>query len=193
MTNKAYDYGVTVVPAWGAPAWRVLRVRRLSPTENNGKHHVFVKVLAPDGSRDRNPALRLGWGWENRRIDENAPPVPLDKPDVGELGHGNVPINAHQKIVVWIEGDGLPSDRVLGLRTDFPDEAPGNTWGHYSYEVIFQRQTMVPVEPPVVEPVVVGEGPAEPGELTLAAQVAQLVLDVAELKAWRATIEGDGR
>jgi len=153
MTNLAAAYGVRVEPApETVPAWRATSVRRLSGAENQGKHNVFVKVLAPNGDRDRNQSLRSGWTWEGKRPDELAPPALLDKPDRGELGHGNVPINKNQVLSVWIQGDGIASDRVIGMHTGFPDEAPGNTWGHFSYEVIFQRtegQVIAPPPPPV--------------------------------------------
>lgn len=149
MTNQAAQYGVTVTPTTSAPAWKAISVRRLSGAENQGKRNCYVKVLQPNGDRDRNRALRIGWTWEGRRLNEDAPPAPLDKPDRGELGHGNVPINKNQVLSVWIQGAGLASDRVDGMRTNFPDEAPGNTWGHYSYEVVFQRTESQVVQPPV--------------------------------------------
>jgi len=151
MTNLAAAYGVTIQPApETVAAWRATSVRRLTGAQNQGKHNVFIKVLAPNGDRDRNGNLRIMWTWEGKRPDELAPPALLDKPDRGELGHGNVPINKNQVLSVWIQGDGIASDRVVGMRTNFPDEGPGNTWGHYSYEVIFQRSQGVVVEPPVV-------------------------------------------
>lgn len=166
MTNLAAAYGVRVEPApETAAAWRATSVRRLTGAQNQGKHNCFVKVLQPNGDRDRNPALRIWWEWEGQRPSEHAPPVPLDKPDHGELGHGNVPINKNQVLSVWIQGNGIASDRVVGMRTNFPDEAPGNTWGHFSYEVIFQRAQGVVVVPPViVEP----DKPTEPDTVTQA-------------------------
>jgi len=151
MTNLAAAYGVTIQPApETAPAWRATSVRRLSASENMGSRNVFVRVLQPNGDRDRNPNLRIGWTWEGKRPDESAPSVKLDKSDRNERGHGDVPINKFQKIAVWIEGNGVASDRVVGMHTGFPDEGPGNTWGHYSYEVVFQRAQGVVIVPPVV-------------------------------------------
>ena len=185
VINQAEQYGVYIA-TWvtSNPAWRAVGVRRLSGAENGSKRNVFVDVLNADGSRDRNPNLRLCWSWEGRRPDEQAPPVLLDKPDMGELGHGNVPINANQKITVWIEGDGLPSDRVAGMHTGFPDEGPGNTWGHFSYKVVFQRQ-----DGTVTPPVVVGPGPGE----ALTPWQQRIERELAELQAWRNSLEGDGR
>lgn len=152
MTNLAAVYGVTVQAATGSPVWRATSVRRLTGKENGSKRNVFVKVLQPNGDRDRNSALRIGWTWDGRRPGEQAPPAQLDKPDHGELGHGNVPIDKWQKVAVWIEGDDIDSDVVAGMHTNFPDDEPGNTWGHFSYEVIFQRTNAVTIDPPVVDP-----------------------------------------
>jgi hypothetical protein len=151
MTNLAAAYGVTIQPApETAAAWRATSVRRLSGSENVGSRNVFVKVFKANGDRDRNQNLRIGWTWEGKRPDEQAPPAKLDKGDRNERGHGDVPINKFQKITVWVEGDGIASDRVTDMHTGFVSDGPGNSWGHFSYEVIFQRSEGVVVVPPVV-------------------------------------------
>jgi hypothetical protein len=190
MANLAAAYGVTIQPApETAAAWRATSVRRLSGSENQGKHNVFVKVLQPNGDRDRNPALRIGWTWDGKRPGELAPPALLDKPDKGELGHGNVPINKGQVLSVWIQGTGLASDRVSGMRTNFPDEAPGNTWGHYSYEVIFQRSEGVVVVPPVVVDPPNPPDTVTKAEFMIVANALQKLTD--EFKALVARWDGD--
>ena len=145
--NEASQYGVTIQPTASAPAWRAVRVRRLSPEANAGRNNIFVKVLTATGERDRDPSLRIGWTWEGRRLDEQAPLVPLSKND-NETGHGDIPMTTmNQRISVWIVGGGIPSDVVAGMHTNHPDEWPGSTRGHFSYEVIFQRAQGVAVEP----------------------------------------------
>lgn len=117
---------------------------------------MFVKVLTATGERDRSPDLRIGWTWEGRRQDEQAPLVPLNKND-NETGHGDIPLTTmNQRISIWIVGGGIPSDVVAGMHTNHPDEWPGNTRGHFSFEVIFQRAQDEDVEP---------EPPVEDGEV----------------------------
>lgn len=147
--NEAIIYGVTIQPTTGTPAWRAVSVRRIEAA--GGRHNVYVDVLTPTGERDRDPNLRIGWTWEGRRDDEQAPPVPLNKPDNGELGHGDIPIYKGQKVAVWIEGSDARSDLVRGMHTDFPDDGMGNTWGHWAYKVIFEltEGATQPADPPV--------------------------------------------
>lgn len=185
MTNLAAAYGVTIQPATGSPAWRAISVRRLTGKENGSKRNVFVKVLQPNGDRDRNPSLRIGWTWDGRRPGELASPAQLDKPDHGELGHGNVPIDKWQKISVWIAGDGIASDVVAGMHTNFPDAEPGNTWGHFSYEVVFQRAQGVTVD---TDPPTQSDGVTK-AELMAVADSLQKQVD--ELKAIINSMQGE--
>mgnify|MGYP005845953297 CR=1 FL=1 len=145
--NEAVAYGVRLEPAnapGDSPFWQVVNVRHLSADENRGKHNIFVRVLDANGQRDRNPALRVAYTWEDRRSEEDAPPRPLDKGD-DDIGHADIDINKGQHISIWIEGDGAPSARVVNLHTDHEasektsDGQDGNTRFHHSFLVTFQR------------------------------------------------------
>lgn len=176
MPNLAAVYGVTIKALPASPVWRAISVRRLPGSENAGSQNVFVKVLKANGDRDRNPALRIGWTWEGRRANEFAPPVKLDKGDKGERGHGDIPINKFQKIEVWISDGVTVSDTVIGLHTNFVSDGPGNTWGHFSYEVIFQYTVGEIVTPP--------PPPIDSGELVwLRAELAAANAKVAAMRA----------
>ena len=143
--NEATAYAVNVTEAAvgaGQPYWQVTHVHHLTPQENQSRHNVFVDALDEKGQRYRDPMLRIGWSWEGRRPDENAPPKPLDKPDNEPAG--NVDLYWGQHLEVWIEGDGLPSDHVRNMHSQHPDELGpnGEVWnslGHHSYHVVFQR------------------------------------------------------
>jgi len=149
INDAAEKYGVTIEPAdvpAGETYWKVIGVHHLLPLENWSNHHVYLDVLDENGNRVRNPIAWVGWTWENRRPDEPANPVPIDKPDF-EAG-GNIAIGKHQVVSVWTAGlapnAADKSDRVTGIRTTHPDEPlPDgqlhNTWGHHSFYVVFQR------------------------------------------------------
>jgi hypothetical protein len=177
MSNQAEEYGVTIDPSPSTgETWRAILVRHLTGAENGGKHNVYVDVLDAAGNRDRNPALRIGWTWEGRGHSEGAPPKPLDKPD-GEQGDGNVDMYAGQIVSVWIQGDGLPSDRVAGMHIMHPDEEPGNTWGHHSYYCQFQRVRGGTVDPPIDPPI----DPDRPTDAAILAQLHKNTVAIAEL------------
>ncbi len=147
--NQATNYAVQIVPtivADNALYWKVTKVQHLTPDENGGKHNVFVDALDESGQRCQDSALRIGWTWEGRRTDEAADPKLLDKP-LNEPA-GNVDLYQNQLLQIWIEGDNCPSDRVENLHTNHPDENNsagelGNSVGHHSFHVIFQRTRKV--------------------------------------------------
>ena len=129
--NDATAYDVSVSQAAIAPGtlyWKVVRVHHLTPTENNGKHHIFLDAIDEDGARVFATRLRVSWagGQEDIVIDK-----PLSEPGA------NCPMWKWQVCSVGVLG--LPSDRVENLRTDHADEAPGNTFFHHSFAVTFQR------------------------------------------------------
>ena len=182
MSNQAESYGVAIEPANASgEVWRAILVRHLSPSENGGKHNVYVDVLDAAGNRDRNPELRIGWTWEGRGAGENAPPKPLDKPD-GEQGDGNVDMYRGQIVTVWIQGDWLPSDQVAGMHIMHADEAPGNTWGHHSFYCQFQRVRGGAIDPPI-DPPIEGDLAAQVAANTAAIDSINRRLDE-QAKAW---------
>jgi hypothetical protein len=147
--NDAEAYGINVEPVRVAPGqwyWRVVRVHHLAPEENNDNHHIYLDVLDPAlpdaanvlGGRVFGAHLKVTWeGGESL--------VTVEKP-LGEPG-GNFPMWKAQDcavVALGLEGHELPSDRVTGLQTHHPDEAPGNTWGHHSFSVIFVRTQNAP-------------------------------------------------
>lgn len=154
----AYDVGLApaVVPA-EQHCWRVLGVHHLTPAENRGNRHVFVDIVDETGARVQEPNLRLAWGWEGQRADEQANPRAFDKQ--GNEPNTNVDVYSGQRLWIEVSGDGLASDRVYNMHTNHPDEPGpnGETWnsiGHHSFYVLFQRTraTVAPVEPEPTEP-----------------------------------------
>lgn len=135
--NNAAKYGVTIkklseisVPLGAKKYWRVVGVHHLTGAENRGNHHVYCDILDEDGVRINNSKLVLTQG--------NAAPVfaVVDKP-ANEAGT-NFPMWSSTRATVAVK-DSLPSEAVSGLRSDHADEEIGNTWGHHSFYVVFQR------------------------------------------------------
>lgn len=142
--NDAQAYGVAIVSADPEPGewyWQAVRVHHLTPEENNGSHHIYLDVrdLAlgdgsqGDGERVFGARVRVTW-------DGGEQVLTVDKP-LGEPG-ANLPIWRWQVCTVQAlgaPGQELPSDRVTGLHTGHPDEAPGNTLFHHSFSITFMR------------------------------------------------------
>jgi hypothetical protein len=135
VVNDAASYGVQIQPANVAPGawyWQAVRVHHLTPQENGGNHHIYLDVL--DGTARVNGArLRVTW-------DGGEQIVTVDKP-ANEPGT-NFPMWKWQVCAVeclGLSGKELPSDRVTGLHTGHPDEAPGNTLFHHSFHITFVK------------------------------------------------------
>jgi len=129
--NDATSYGVRIIAAevaHGATYWKVIRVHHLTPEENQGRHHIFIDALDEEGLRLYGAKALIEW-------DGGSETLVIDKP-ASEPGT-NLPMWKWQICTASMLD--LPSDRVENLRTDHPDEAPGNTLFHHSFEIIFQR------------------------------------------------------
>ena len=142
--NDAQGYGVTIVPATvaaGAWYWQAVRVHHLMPEENSGKHHIFLDLLDP--ATAPNPGSLGGQVYGARaRItwDGGEQTVTIDKP-LNEPG-ANCPMWKWQVcdvVALGLPTEELPSDRVIGMHTGHPDEAPGNTLFHHSFSVTFLK------------------------------------------------------
>jgi hypothetical protein len=145
ISNNAAKYGVEVKPMT-APAnathyWRIVGVHHLTGSENRGNHHVYCDILDEEGRRINGSRLRL--------TQDGAAPVfaVVDKP-ANEAGT-NFPLwssNLANVTVQWPGDNPLPSEEVRGIRTTHPDEEIGNTWGHHSFYIVFQRTAIKPPE-----------------------------------------------
>ena len=162
--NNASGYGVTIQPAAPNAAglvWRVESVRHLPPGENGGRHNVYFDVYGEDGRPMRgDPTLYVGWKWKGQRLDEPAPPAPLEKRAPEPMA--NIALGNGQIVSAWVMGDGVPSDIVAGLHTNHPDEGGDVTRGHHSFAVVFRKTRVAAAPPPVVTPPVVPVTPPQP-------------------------------
>lgn len=160
--NSASDYGVEILPVDepAAPQYRVAGVRHLNPEENGGNHHAYIDVIDTDGLRLWNTMVGVhqhGVGQFFARLDK-----PAHEPGCNHVLNLNVANNT-----VFVSEAGYQSERVTGLKSDHPDEGPGNTRGHHSFYVVFVRldrplEITPPTEPepPAIVPPAAGSDEA---------------------------------
>lgn len=144
--NDAIRYGASIVPVPASrTAWRCIGIYHLRPDENRGRHNIFIDVLDEAGNRVQTPTIRWTW-W----IDGPQQTTHLDKPLTEPAC--DIPLESKATVTLFVDGDGLPSDRVGNLHTRHADEGEGNTWMHHSYYVVFQcKPAGVIIAPPPID------------------------------------------
>lgn len=131
----------TTAPA-PAVEWKLVEARRLTPCENKGNHHIFIKVLDAAGNPLDGVVLVQSPSGNFGQV--------LDRTVSGAKGPGLAEFTMWKKAdysVFVANGDGSPAstDFANGLTSGFTDEAicsdggGGNTLFHNSFSVIFQR------------------------------------------------------
>lgn len=142
---------------------RLIGVAHLPGNLNRGNHHNYVDIVDEAGRRIYGARVKFRF--------TGGPPTyaTIDKPS-NEPGC-NSPM--YRGIFEVASGD-YPSDTVTGLHTGHEDEDVGNTSGHHSFYIVFQRQRVrfTEPEPPVVQALI-----------ELRTQVETLAADVATIKA----------
>jgi len=154
VINDAEAYGVEIIPAAVEPGqeyWKVIIVHHLTPEENGGRHHIFLDAVDEAGERLYGTLFTISWDGGSDTVTIEQPP-----PEAG----ANFPMWKWQ--VCSVEGVGAPSDRVINLRTDHPDEAPGNTLFHHSFAITYLRTVAEEGEEPAFS-VISGHVPAGGG------------------------------
>lgn len=143
--------GVTVQPAQGTTAWRVVRGEWQDEQQAQGRHHIYVTALDESGARVNVP-VKVTWpgGAHTFRTDK-----PANEPG------GNYPMSPSRNEFSVQVDDGTPSDTVSGI--GMGAETPGgfNAGIHTSTAIVFQRQRGQTVQPapskpqPVAQPATV--------------------------------------
>lgn len=163
-------YGIRIIRTLSQePAWRLVRIEKLTGAQNQGNHHVYINAYKTDGARA-----------VNAKAVSHGVLIPLDKPDtIMEKGHGNIPMWGD---AIGVEMYGGLSDAVEGLSTRHPDEEPGNTWGHHSFRLDFQWKAGDAVKP-TIDP--------DEMQIDLALRVEALEADLEDLRVLLAQWIGD--
>lgn len=134
-----------ILPTIARPAFTIIGIHKLTPSENAGNHNLYMDVIDKNGKRLYE---KIEWGWLGQRPNERPQPVTLDKPDNEPAG--NIVIWGNQTI--WAKVLGKTSDSVTNIHTQLADEGPGNTYGHFSYYVVWMLVDdiiePIPVPPP---------------------------------------------
>ena len=148
INDAAEKYGVQIKEAQapdGELYWRVIGVHHLLPAENGGDHTILVEALDEQGNR-----IRQGKAFAASTFEGSADPPEvkaLDKGDADPMGC-DFPMFKHATYLAWMKGSSRqadePSERVEKLHTRHPDEPGGNTIGHHSFYVVFQRSRKGP-------------------------------------------------
>jgi hypothetical protein len=144
--NDAAPYGVGAEYRDGA-LFTLIGVHHLDQSENRGNHHVYVDVLDEHGQRLPNAVV--AYTWQGRK--EGALTVACDKP--ADEPAGNIPLQSNMTVDVWVWTlNEYGSDHATGIHTRHADEPSGNTWGHHSFYLVFQRNAPIPTVPPAPTP-----------------------------------------
>lgn len=113
--------------------WRVLGIHKLTPSENNGQHNVFLEVFCKQNEREGMRAVY--WDWQGRHGTEDAP-GPVFMAQKGKDNLMDLPIYIPMRIKLWIQN----GDEVKWFHSEWPNENAGNTLGHHSYFICFQER-----------------------------------------------------
>lgn len=162
--NHATQYEVSTQTFNEVPRWRVIGVVHLTGVENHGQHNVFIDVLDEHGVRVPKQVRVDIFQADGRPRGFMLTDKPPNEPG------SNTQMHFNDTLTLAVNWDGLPSERVVGLHTRHPDENVGNTLGHHSYYVVWQR-TLANVDPPIEPPV---EPPTPPTDWRLAFTQQQL-------------------
>ncbi len=122
IADEAQGYEHTITPFTGSGNYyKLLGIRRLTASENNGNRHAFVVVLDPTGNIDR--ARQIDWGWQGMQPNQKPRPIVQDKPP---HERPNVPLNPGQRC--WFQVLGMPSERVENIHTMYPTDGGNHSW-----------------------------------------------------------------
>jgi hypothetical protein len=116
--------------------WRLASWRQLPPCENRGSHTLFINVIDPAANGIASVPLLVEWGsgsqviYTGQKMDRG--PGWAEFPMYGGY---TVRVNEGSSDVTPTLSSNLPDSQ----RCDSTNDNVANSFGHYSYEVVFQR------------------------------------------------------
>jgi hypothetical protein len=137
------------LPAGATHYWRVVGIHHLTPPENGGNHNIFFDVLDEIGNRVQGAKLVLAQATQaplSAILDKG----PQDAGDFVLFKTSNADI-----AVQWPPDNPLPSEAGAGFKIDRPGPGGGNSWGHHSFYIVFQKT--------LISQAGDGNGPSQPG------------------------------
>jgi anti-sigma factor RsiW/3',5'-cyclic AMP phosphodiesterase CpdA len=121
--------------------FEIKNVRQLTPCENQGRNHIFIKVQDPLGNGLNGVPIRIEWGAapDEFRVAETGTKTNLE----GNPEPGLVEV-AMAAGAYSVQIEGSTSEVAAGLTADYGVEEPcgseaGNSLHHVSFEVVFER------------------------------------------------------
>lgn len=141
--NLAAEYRVAVEPILAQQEltrhWKVRRVRHLTPEENEGRHHIFVRAHFAEESETDEALVRISW-------EDGAQDFKLERNPRGDV--------LSFAMFTWqtcqVSMADSHSEQVTGLTANHPDELSetgdrtGNTLFHHSFLVEFEEIVETP-------------------------------------------------
>lgn len=129
-----------VKSAGDGEAWKCVLLHRLYPEENASNHNIYIDLIDEFGvyySADSAAGIHFQYSWEGMQENEKPPLGKFEKQQPEPLG--NVPMYKGQRMSVMVYDGSALSDVVSGLHTNLPSDGDGNSPGHHSYWIVFQK------------------------------------------------------
>ena len=131
--------------------WRATFAEPVPAWRNAMRHNVYVNVFDENTRELRGASdVKIAWGWEGQRPDEQSTALKLDKPAPEWMT--NIPVFPGQKIWCRVDGRGIPSDTVRGLHAGYASVGDGTAEDHHSFEVVYQLWRVTAQPEPAIEP-----------------------------------------
>ncbi len=119
--------------------FRLVKVRKLTPCENESNHHIYIHVIDQNGLGIDNLPVKISWG-------PNSGDSVIAKTEAKNGGHGFIEF-AMFKGTYSVEIMGAKSEVASGITPDYQVDEPcvasgnavGNSLFHASFEVVFQK------------------------------------------------------